>query len=294
MLYAFDDVGEHLELLPMAARRALDHAGRRLSREGWQSLSVERRRKLCAMGASRDVDEDAVREALASARPEAEEIEPTGDPNDSEVPEGVRAAFGDAMPITVAVWSSLMPLDRYALAKVASRSRPERIAQAYQEIVGATSVSTHLGPRGGVRMVDVGDKPESRRVAVASSGVRMSPEAFGRLRDGASPKGDVLGAARIAGIMAAKKTPELIPLCHTIALARATVDCTLDDAEHTVEVTARVEAVDRTGVEMEALVAASVAALTIYDMMKSIDRAMTIGPTRLVLKTGGRSGDFAA
>lgn len=293
MLYGFDEVDEHLTLLPMAARRALDHAGRKLSRNGWTSLSVERRRKLCALGASRDVDVEAVQEALTLARPPAEETAPSEDPYSTEVPDDVRAAFGPSMPITTAVWSSLLPLDRYALSKIATRGRPDRLAAAYQEIIGATAVSTHLGPRGGARMVDVGDKPETRRTATVTTRVVMSSDAFEKLKSGSVAKGDVLGTARVAGILASKRTPELIPLCHPIALSKVSVEFSLLEKDKAVEVTVRAEAVDRTGVEMEALVGASVAALTIYDMLKSIDRGMTIGPTHLVSKTGGRSGDFS-
>lgn len=294
MLYGFDEADEDLTLLPMAARRALDHAGRKLSRNGWTSLSVERRRKLCALGASRDVDVEAVREALTLARPPAEEIAPGQDPSSTEVPAEVSSAFGPSRPITSAVWSSLLPLDRYALSKIAARGRPDRLAAAYGEIIGATAVSTHLGPRGGARMVDVGEKAETRRTAIATTRVVMSTEAFEKLKSGNVAKGDVLGTARVAGILAAKRTPELIPLCHPIALSKVNVEFALEEKDKSVQVSVQAEAVDRTGVEMEALVGASVAALTIYDMLKSVDRGMTIGPTRLTAKTGGRSGDFSA
>jgi cyclic pyranopterin phosphate synthase len=121
----------------------------------------------------------------------------------------------------------------------------------------------------------------------------MSAEAFQKLRTADVAKGDVLGTARVAGIMGAKRTADLIPLCHPIALSKVTVEFELEEAERAVQVVAIAEAVDRTGVEMEALVAASVAALTIYDMLKGIDRAMVIGPTLLLEKSGGRSGDFS-
>jgi cyclic pyranopterin phosphate synthase len=141
-------------------------------------------------------------------------------------------------------------------------------------------------------MVDVAEKPRTLRRAVSRSEVRMSDAAFERLSRIDADKGDVIAAARIAGIMAAKRTADLIPLCHPIALSKVTVDFELDAAAHAVLIVATAEAVDRTGVEMESLVAASVAGLTIYDMLKSIDRGMLIGPTALVEKSGGRSGHY--
>ncbi|HEY0468396.1 MAG TPA: cyclic pyranopterin monophosphate synthase MoaC [Polyangiaceae bacterium] len=159
-------------------------------------------------------------------------------------------------------------------------------------MVGHSAFSTHLGPAGGARMVDVSQKSASHRHAVAESRVSMSADAFARVKTATVPKGDVLGTARLAGIMAAKRTAELIPLCHPLALTKLELTLELDDAASAIGVRATVEAFDRTGVEMEALTAVSVAALTVYDMLKGIDRAMEIGPTRLVAKSGGRSGDF--
>jgi cyclic pyranopterin monophosphate synthase len=149
---------------------------------------------------------------------------------------------------------------------------------------------THLDPLGRARMVDVTPKEASHRRAMARCKVFMAPETSGMLARGAVPKGDVLAVARVAGIQAAKKTPDLIPLCHPLLVGSVFVNFTIEDASVTVE--AQVETVDRTGVEMEALTAASVAALTIYDMCKSFDRAMTIGELALWEKTGGRSGTY--
>lgn len=143
-------------------------------------------------------------------------------------------------------------------------------------------------------MVDVTHKEVTLRVAKARSFVKMNRDAFERLRRAEAPKGDVLAVARIAGIMAAKRTSELIPLCHPVSLTRVTVELELDDRERAVTIDATAEALDRTGVEMEAMMAASVAALTVYDMLKSVDRGMVIGNTRVLLKSGGRSGDFTA
>jgi cyclic pyranopterin phosphate synthase len=235
---------------------------------------------------------DLVLEAMALARPSPDEVEPRLDPPSAAPPEEICSALGSGRPLTAAVWCSLTPLDRYALAKVVSRGRPERIAAAYDEIVGQSAVSTHLGAGGGARMVDVGEKPATARRAVAASEVTMSPGAFERLARADVAKGDVLGTARVAGILAAKRTPELIPLCHVVQLSKVTVDFELDDQARSVSITAAVEAVDRTGVEMEALVAVSVAALTVYDMLKAIDRGIVIGPTKLLEKSGGRTGDF--
>ncbi|MEY4237853.1 MAG: molybdenum cofactor biosynthesis protein MoaC [Pseudomonadota bacterium] len=151
---------------------------------------------------------------------------------------------------------------------------------------------THLDASGKARMVDVGGKAETQRVAVASGRIRMSAAALAAIRDGEVPKGDVLAAARIAGIMAAKKTAELIPLCHPLALDSVTVDFGIED--DAVRVTASASLTGRTGVEMEALTATSVALLTIYDMAKAIDKGMVIADLRLIEKRGGKSGDWKA
>jgi cyclic pyranopterin monophosphate synthase len=140
---------------------------------------------------------------------------------------------------------------------------------------------SHVDEAGSVRMVNVGDKPLSRRRAIAQAEVHMSPETTRRLRD--LPKGDALATAQLAGIMAAKRTSELIPLCHPLPLSG--VDVTLDVREGAVSITASAETTAQTGVEMEALTAATVAALTIYDMCKAVDKAMTIGGVRLIEKT---------
>ena len=143
-------------------------------------------------------------------------------------------------------------------------------------------------------MVGVGEKAETRRVAATRGRIVMRPETLAMIRDGAAKKGDVLGVARLAGIMAAKRTADLIPLCHPIPLTRVTVDFRLDEAAHAIECTALAETVGRTGVEMEALTAASVALLTIYDMAKAVDRGMVIESVRLIEKLGGKSGHWTA
>ena len=151
---------------------------------------------------------------------------------------------------------------------------------------------THLDDAGKARMVDISDKDATVRVATAEGRIVMSAEALGAIRDGCAPKGDVLAAARIAGIMAAKKTSDIIPLCHPLQLSGCTVDFALgDDGIHA---SATVKVGGKTGVEMEALTAVSAALLTIYDMVKAIDKGMIIEGVRLLAKSGGRSGDWHA
>ena len=151
---------------------------------------------------------------------------------------------------------------------------------------------THLNQQGEASMVDVTDKDITDRSARAQSAVAMSCDAFAQLKAGNNKKGDVLATARIAGIQAAKKTADLIPLCHPLALTKVQVDFDLDEAANTVHITSYCRLAGRTGVEMEALTAASVAALTIYDMCKAVDPAMVIGPTKLQEKTGGKRGHW--
>jgi cyclic pyranopterin phosphate synthase len=151
---------------------------------------------------------------------------------------------------------------------------------------------THLNASGEAHMVDVGAKDETHRVAEASASVLLSRAAFDAIAAGNLKKGDALGVARVAGIMAAKKTSELIPLCHPVALTKVEVRCTLATDAPRVDVRTRVECVGKTGVEMEALTAASVAALTIYDMCKAIDKSITISAVQLLRKSGGKSGDY--
>ena len=150
---------------------------------------------------------------------------------------------------------------------------------------------THFDDSGASRMVDVGGKPETARRAVASGRVRMLPATVALIRDKSISKGDVLEVARLAGIMAAKRTAGLIPLCHPLPLTAVQIDFAFDGAD-LLRITATAEVVARTGVEMEALTAVSVAALTIYDMCKAVDRAIVIESLRLEEKTGGKSGDF--
>jgi len=154
-----------------------------------------------------------------------------------------------------------------------------------------SSKLSHIDESGRARMVDVGAKPDTERLAVARGAVVMRPETLALIREGTMKKGDVLSVAQLAGVMAAKRTAELIPLCHPLPLTQITVDLELDADLPGVQITATVRTVGKTGVEMEALTAVSVAALTVYDMAKAAEKTMRIQDIRLVEKRGGRSGD---
>jgi cyclic pyranopterin phosphate synthase len=157
-----------------------------------------------------------------------------------------------------------------------------------------TEKLTHFDERGAARMVDVADKPETRRVAVAAGTIRMLPQTLALVTSGTAKKGDVLGVARIAAIQAAKRTSELIPLCHPVALTSVAIDFDIDAKSSRIECRATVECTAKTGVEMEALTAVQVGLLTIYDMCKAVDRGMTIESVRLLEKHGGKSGSYVA
>ena len=153
---------------------------------------------------------------------------------------------------------------------------------------------THFDGGGAAHMVDVGDKDVTRRVARAAGRIVMQPATHALIRSGVASKGDVLGVARIAAIQAAKRTSELIPLCHPLPLTRVAVDFTLDDGDCAVAIEVTAETLGRTGVEMEALTAVAVGLLTVYDMCKAVDRGMRIEAVRLIEKRGGKSGPFTA
>jgi cyclic pyranopterin phosphate synthase len=212
------------------------------------------------------------------------------------------AAKSSAPPSTLAAPASstqpareTLPTDRPALLGErpggGSVPAPPRLPSDVPRPASAPP-STHLTAAGEVHMVDVGGKPATARRAVASASIRMRGETLNRVARREVDKGEVLATARIAGIQAAKRTPELIPLCHGIHLTRVEVHLDVDLASHRIHATAVAEAVDRTGVEMEAMVAASVACLTIYDMLKGIDRDMVIESVRLLEKSGGRTGPW--
>ncbi len=152
---------------------------------------------------------------------------------------------------------------------------------------------THIDAKGRPRMVDVTGKPDTQREAIAKGAVKMQPSTFNLLKKGEMAKGDVFGTAQLAGIMAAKKTSDLIPLCHPLLMGEIKVEFGMDEDNSTMGITATVKSAGKTGVEMEALTAVAVAALTIYDMCKAVDRGMTIENIRLVRKSGGKSGTIA-
>ncbi|USG59599.1 cyclic pyranopterin monophosphate synthase MoaC [Sneathiella marina] len=153
---------------------------------------------------------------------------------------------------------------------------------------------THFDDKGDAHMVDVGEKDITERIAKAVASITMQPETLKLIQDGTAKKGDVLGVARLAGIMAAKKTADLIPLCHPLALTHVGVEFTVHNSDNTIEALATCKLKGRTGVEMEALTAASISVLTIYDMCKAVDRGMIISNTRLLEKSGGKSGSYKA
>ncbi|SEP56231.1 cyclic pyranopterin monophosphate synthase MoaC [Thalassovita taeanensis] len=153
---------------------------------------------------------------------------------------------------------------------------------------------THFDAKGDAHMVDVSDKAVTSRVATAAGWIKMARETFDIISEGRAKKGDVLGVARLAGIMGAKKTPDLIPLCHPLPVTKVAVDLTLDPDLPGVQIEATVKTTGQTGVEMEALTAVSITALTVYDMSKAVDKAMEIGGIRVVLKDGGKSGRYEA
>jgi cyclic pyranopterin phosphate synthase len=287
-VYAFEAIDDSLPYVPLAGRRVLDAVGRKVSLEAWASLAVQDRRRIVDAGAGDAVDLSVITIVDGVTR-KAAHIPPEPEPDPEHVPPSLAGALGYSQPLDTARWRALRPLDRYALVKYAAK--PEKLARAYEEILGVPAPLTHLDERGAARMVDVGGKPETARGAVATSHVRTTRAVIEAIGSGASAKGDVLAAARIAGILASKRTPELIPLCHPLRTTRASIDFELDAAAGEVRVRASVEAIDRTGVEMEAMVAASIAALTIYDMIKSADRWASIESVRLEAKHGGKSGD---
>jgi len=293
-LYVFEEADQGLSQLPTAARRALDIAGERLSLEAWQSLSLADRMALVAAGAFSTVDSELVRSIVERAGPPAVETSPRPDPDPEAPPEELLQALSHPKELTRARWASLRPLDRYALS-AAARAADQRLHQVYAEILRSSEGSlSHLNAAGEVHMVGVAQKPVTARRAVATATLHMKRETFDNLWAGRVAKGDALATARIAGIQAAKRTSELIPLCHPVKLTGAEIDIEAGAgpvAERAqVRIRATVDAFDQTGVEMEAMVAASTAALALYDMLKGVDRWMTISAIELVEKSGGRSG----
>lgn len=287
-VYLFEGIDESLPYIPLAGRRVLDAIGRKVSLEAWIALSPDDRRRLVEAGVGEKVDVSIATLVESITRAPAV-LPPEPEPDADRVPPALQAALGPSQPLDEGRWRALRALDRYALMKYVGK--PEKLARAYEEIVGAISPLTHLDEHGAARMVDVGNKPETARFAIATARVWTSREVIEAIGTGDASKGDVLAAARIAGILASKRTFELIPLCHPVRTTHAAIDFELDPIAGVGRVRATIEAVDRTGVEMEAMVAVSIAALTVYDMIKSADRWASIDAVRLEAKRGGKSGD---
>ncbi len=304
-IFPFEEPNEDLGWIPLAARRALDHAGLKLSLAAWRGLGMSQRRALISAGTAPAVAIEAVERLVAAAAPPANRTTPRPDPDAGSVPQALMAALGERASELSSRWQTLEPLERYVLDKLVPRGeggRPGRLYAAHDYFLrakpaaphaeGKATQPSHLDERGEARMVDVSAKPATKRVAVAGARLSLAPATLEALAEGRIEKGDALATARIAGIQAAKRTPELIPLCHGVALTSVEVALELVREPPSVVVTATARAFDRTGVEMEALVAASVASLTLYDMLKSIDREMTVGEVALLEKSGGRSGHY--
>ncbi|MFC1643197.1 cyclic pyranopterin monophosphate synthase MoaC, partial [Myxococcota bacterium] len=264
-VFGFEEMDDSLALLPLAAQRALAGAGVALSLEDWRALPFPMRQAVASAGSTHQVDVAAATRAVASVGASVRSVAPVSDPPVDAPPAALLGRLGPARHLPASLWALLAPIERYALVRLAEDEQTHRLEAAYGEIVGYSASSHHVHPRGGVRMVNVSSKTTTHRSAVATSRVGMNQEAMRRLVAADVPKGDVLGTARLAGIMAAKRTHELIPLCHSVALTRVELELSLDPSTPEVTIRAQVEAVDRTGVEMEALVAASTSALTVYD-----------------------------
>jgi cyclic pyranopterin phosphate synthase len=287
-LFAFEQTDD-LALLPLAARRALDLAGQKLSLQGWQSLPRDQRLALIEAGAQEQVPVVQVRALASNATPPPTPQEARPDPPlDSMLP-SLPGLLGPDRTLPPERWASLRALERYAFRHLA---RPERQAQLWSffDERCAPPRPTHLDEQGEARMVGVAAKPVTFRRAVASARVTMEPAVLAQITEHGAPKGDAFGVARIAGIQGAKRTHELIPLCHGLQLTRVEIRFDLGPEPGVVQILATAEALDRTGVEMEALTGASVAALTLYDMVKGMQRDVVIGPLQLEQKEGGRSG----
>jgi cyclic pyranopterin phosphate synthase len=397
-VYTFEGLLPELESPPIAARRALDHAGQRLSVEGWRSLPLEDRQRLTLQGVPDRVDADQVTSLLRRASPAAQRISAVSDPDPSAPPEALAKALEPTRAIDPKRWARLRAVDRYALAhtyrRAVARSAFSILGEAFDAVLAASAppppppppppqllsplppqagyqpagfysnvpepreagrtsyipppmghdgartpytpqppsaqeaherprtgyppplveaattkyepagrgfatypppagtLSNHLNQAGEVHMVDVARKPKTERRAIARGTVHMRADTLARLTSREAPKGEVLATARVAAVLAAKRTHEIIPLCHQVALTHLDVNIEMDIPGNAVHVTAVADAYDRTGCEMEAMVAVSLGCLTIYDMLKGIDRDIVISDVKLMEKSGGRSGHY--
>jgi cyclic pyranopterin phosphate synthase len=294
-IYPFEEPNDDLGWIPLAARRALDATGFKLSLAAWRGLGFAERGALIDAGTGPRVAVNVVERIVLGAQPVPTRVAPRPEPDATRVPPALSEALGERASELLPRWASLEPLERYVLEKLVPKGeggRPGRLYRALDYFVQTQPKPSHLGDRGEARMVDISEKAATKRVAVARARLTVRPETLAALASGRIDKGDPLAAARIAGIQAAKRTPELIPLCHGVALTSVEVTLDLVSDPPSILATTIARAFDRTGVEMEALVGASVAALTLYDMLKSIDREMSIGDVELLEKSGGRSGHY--
>jgi cyclic pyranopterin phosphate synthase len=294
-IYSFEDIDEWLDTPPLAAKRALELAGCKVSLVAWRRMRVAARVAVTSLGNESRVDASRVRDLLLDESVPFELITAQiQDPSTSSVPVDVQRALGDGK-LDLPRWRSLAPLDRWMLSRLSRRGRTEKLRRAFEEVIAnepsptSRNLSSHVNARGEVHMVDVGAKDVTARFAIARAEVRLLAETVAKLRAGSAPKGDVLATTRVAAIMAAKRAPDIIPLCHLVALTKVEVTIDLVSSGATIDV--RVEARDRTGVEMEAMVGAAAAALTMYDMLKGIDRGITF-EVSLLEKSGGKSGTW--
>jgi cyclic pyranopterin phosphate synthase len=357
-VYPFEGILPDLDAPPIAARRAIDHTGLRLTLEGWRSLSLEERQKLTVAGVPERVDVETVALSLRRANPGPQRVSPIPDPDPFSPPEALVRALEPARTLDAKRWSRLRSLDRYALLHTYRRAvarsafstltevvdmvllasnRPPSSSTAppppvsyrppgYYSAVTASSETTNLGsttrssvppppvvfsspasspgpssaggsslanlrPGGEVHMADIASKPKTERRAVATGCVRLRPEALAQFLGRETPKGEVFATSRIAAIIAAKRTHELIPLSHPVAMTHVEVDIQVNVQSSTVHVTVAVGAYDRTGVETEAMVAVSIGCLAIYDMLKGVDREAVVSEVKLLEKSSTRSGD---
>jgi cyclic pyranopterin phosphate synthase len=288
-VYGFEGIDETLPYLPLAARRVLDALGRKLSLQGWLSLAPGDRERIVLAGVGPTVDHGAAL-TIDRALPAPAHFDALPEPDPRSPDPGLVVALGASRPLDEARWQALSALDRYSLRK--SSQNGEKLGRAYDEILRGTGL-THLNAAGEAHMVDVGAKPATARRATASACVRTTRAVIDAIATGTVAKGDVIAVARVAGLLAAKRTAELIPLCHPVHTTSAALEFVPDASRGELRIHATVEAMDRTGVEMEAMLAVTIASLTVYDMIKSADRWATVDAVRLESKSGGKTGHAA-
>ena len=386
-VYSFEGLLPDLESPPIAARRALDQSGIRLSVEGWRSLSADERQKVTLAGVAERVDAERIASLIRRASPAPKSTSPVADPDPAAPPEALVKALEPNRTIDARRWARLRSIDRYALAhtyrRAVARSAFSLLCDAFDAVLAQTAqkpadggypqrswaaggsvlppppapgaskyepagyyssvtpppgaaepatasaadppesspftraagtpttrmratphpetgnatgarggLSVQLTQAGEVHLTDVTRKPKTERRAVATGSLWTAAETVTRLIAADGPRAEVFATARIAGIMAAKRTHEILPACHPVTLTHLELTVELDEAGSSVHVTAVAHAYDRTGCETEAMVAVSAACLTLYDMLKGLDRGIVIGEVKLMEKSGGRSGHY--